>query len=141
MTSENVRVCISWVVPEAALPTVTSEIEESHGEIVKDPKPFVPPFDEEEDYEDPQFAPLLVIASVIAIGFLIKRISDILLDHKRPGGLIVDARGDEMVIRPALHVPRESVLVITKFGSKMYMADKKDEAFAVLTDLAKSHSI
>jgi len=138
MTTQTDRVRVSWVVAETAVPAAISEIEESDGAVKSEPVPFVPPPDEVEDYHDAQFDPLLVIASVVAVGFLLKRISDIWLDHKRPGGLIVDARGNELVIRPAPQIPRDSLLVLTTTESKMYTPDRKDDALSTLITLAKS---
>ena len=137
MKSKIDNVNVSWVIDEIAAKVVRSEIEEAGGTIESEPIPFTPPPEEVEDYHDAQFAPLVVIASVVAVGFLLKRISDVWLDHKRPGGLIVDARSNKLVVRPAPHIPRESLLVIDSTGSKVYTPDRKDDALSALTTLTR----
>lgn len=140
MTNEIESIPVSWVVSENAVQETISEIEDSKGLVTASPVQFNPPPDELEDYHDAQFDPLLIIASAVGIGFLIKRISDIWLDHTRPGGQILDTRNKELVIRPAPHIPRDSLLVITNEKSELYLPGRKDEALAALTALAKNIS-
>ncbi len=135
---EQTNFRVSWVVPETALSTTISEIEQSGGTISGDAQPFVPPTDELEDYQDAQFDPLLVVASAVALGFLLQRISNIWLDHKRPGGLIVDARAEELVVRPSPLLSRGSLLVITEDGANLYAADQKDTALEVMGKIVSS---
>lgn len=137
MSDEHDVIRVNWVVAETAVPETVSTIQESGGAVVRDPSPFVPPPDEHEDYDDAQFDPLLIIPSAVAIGYLVKRISDVWLDHKRPVGQIVDARGPELVIRPGPLLPRGTLLVMTDAGSEVYQLQNKDDALLTLSKLTK----
>src|SRR4051794_11896949 len=92
---------VQFVVPEADAAELASQIEMQGGQLLTSPEAWEIPAELLDDYTDAQFEPLLMISCTVAAGFLIKRISDVWLDHKRPGGHVLDTRGDSTTLRAA----------------------------------------
>ena len=98
---DSQTVSVQFVTEESKAFGDIAEIEKSGGKLDFPAKPFDIPADLADDYSDPQFEPLTIIATTVATGFLLKRISDRWLDQTRPGGHVVDTRGDKVVVRVA----------------------------------------
>jgi hypothetical protein len=93
---------------------------------------FTPPIDEVDLYGDAQFEPLMVVAITLGAAALIKLISDIWFEAKRPGGQIVDARTSPPTCRPAPFLERNTLVLITAEGSTVYEPSQKNEALAAI---------
>lgn len=131
----NPTIHVQFVTEESKASSDIAEIERNGGKLDSPPKPFEVPADLADDYSDAQFEPLTMIAATVATGFLVKRISDIWLDHSRPGGQVVDTRGGKTVVRAAPHLKRGMLVVQSKKGVKVFQPHDKDEALSLLGKL------
>lgn len=122
---------LEFVVAESEAAGFGSDASAAGGSVIAT-EPFEPPADEADAYGDQQFEPLTVIAVCAGTAFLIGRISDAWLDHKRPGGQIVDLRTRPAQVRPAPHLDRGELLVIEEDGRHSYKAKSRDESASLL---------
>jgi hypothetical protein len=123
---------VQFVTEESKASSDIAEIEKSGGRLDSPAKPFDIPADLADDYSDPQFEPLTVIVATVATGFLLKRISDLWLDQTRPGGQVVDTRGDKVVVRVAPYLKRGTLVLQSEKEVKVFQPHDKDEALPFL---------
>ncbi len=126
---------VELVTEESRARESLAAIEASGGTVHGAARPWDVPADLIEDYSDAQFEPLTIVAAAVSAAFLIKRISDVWLDHNRPGGQVVDARRGKLVVRVAPHLERGTLVVLTDQGKEVYSPDRSDAAAAVLEKL------
>lgn len=119
------------VVAESDVAALERDTEASGGRVVEE-RPFEPAAEEADLYGDRQFEPLTVVAVAAGVAFVIGRISDIWLDHTRPGGQIVDLRMQPAQIRPAPYLDRGELLVIRADGRESFHARNRDESASLL---------
>ena len=92
---DEAHIEVQLVVAESDQADQEEAIEESGGRLVRTTSEYKPDpgeLDELDELDDSQFDPFILISASLAIGYLIKTISGVWLDHKRPWGQIVDAR-------------------------------------------------
>jgi hypothetical protein len=121
-------VVVTWVREENAMPAFRDEVTKEGGRVHGEPEAFQPPADEMDDYRDANFEPLMVLAATVAVGFLLKTLSNIWLEHKHTGGLIVDARGGALVMRPAAYLTRNTLVLLTDGGVQKWEPGEKNDA-------------
>jgi hypothetical protein len=128
----NATISVQFVTEESKASGDIAEIEKSGGKLDAPPSPFDVPADLVDDYSDAQFEPLTIIAATVATAFLVKRISDIWLDHSRPGGQVVDTRGGKTVVRVAPYLKRGTLVLQSEQEVKVFEPNDKDEALPFL---------
>lgn len=131
----NPTISVQFVTEESKASGDIAEIEKNGGKLEAPPMPFDVPADLADDYSDAQFEPLTMIAATVATGFLVKRISDVWLDHSRPGGHVVDTRGGKTVVRVAPYLKRGMLVLQSKKEVKVFQPHDKDEALPFLAKL------
>jgi len=136
MPSEQVQ--IIWVVPESETSVLSAEAR-SVGGTAETPKRWVPDPNTIHKFGD-QMEPLMTVALIVSAGWLIQRLSDILLDHIHPQSQLVDMRVVPAVVHPAPYVKPPGTLVVLKREGgedveKKYPPERRDEALAVLPKL------
>lgn len=130
-TKKNISV--QFVIEESSAAALVSDIKTTGGNLDADPVPFDVPPELIDDYGDAQFEPFLIVAAAVSIGFLIKRISDVILDHKMKGGYIVDARNHKLIVRRAPYLnPRGSIVLLTNKNEQFFQPEDKDQALEAL---------
>jgi len=132
MAESNLNVAISVVVEEGNLSGATNVIELAGGTITDQPKPYDAPVDEIDDYADAQFEPLMIIAVTLSLAALTKVLSDVWLDHTRPGGQTLDARTFPATWRPAPFLERGTLVVIAHDGPTVYRPNQKNEGLEAI---------
>ena len=121
------------VVAESDVASLEREVAAGGGNVLGK-EPFEP--GEEADlYGDQQFEPMTVVAIAAGVAFVIGRISDVWLDHTRPGGQIIDLRTVPAQILPAPQLNRGELLVIRTDGRESFHARNKDEAASLLRSI------
>jgi hypothetical protein len=127
---------VEWVVAESESATLVEALGDADIEVVE-AQPWTPPAELLDEYPDAQFEPFTLVAAVVATGWLIRRISDVLLDWKRPGGMLFDTRNSEKLIaREVPLAPRGSTIIIGKDGdAAVYEPDRRDDALSALTQM------
>jgi hypothetical protein len=75
---------------------------------------------------DPNFAPLIVIVAVMVVGYLAKTIVN-LWQQVHYGGLVIDARGNDIVVKENQALPGGVVVIITA-DNKVQEFTPKDES-------------
>lgn len=120
------------VVGEGELADALRAIERAGGAIREPVKPYDPDPDEIDDLSDSQFEPLMLIAASLAAGYLVKTVSGVWLDHTRPGGQVIDARGTPVRIKHLPYVDRGKTVVIDKDGTQVFSAEERAEGEKVL---------
>jgi hypothetical protein len=119
---------VTWVREENEIHAFRDEVTKEGGRVHGEPEAFQPPAGEVDDYRDANFEPLMVLATTVTVGFLLKTLSNIWLEHKHTGGLIVDARGGGLVMRPAPYLARNTLLLLTDGGVHKWDPSEKNDA-------------
>jgi hypothetical protein len=96
-----------------------------------------PDADTSREFGDSQLAPMLIIAGVVAAGWIVKMVSDVLLDWNRPGGMLVDATGEKVLVRDAPGAPRGAVVVLSKESTQpqVFQPPERDNGLAALAQI------
>jgi hypothetical protein len=102
------------------------------GKVTKAAQPWRIPDDLLDRYADAQFEPLIVIAVIVGVGWLIKRVSDVWLDQTRPGGQVIDTRGGKVVVRVAPYLERGTLVLQSDKEVRVFRPNQRDEALKVL---------
>ena len=134
--SASSKINVNWITEESAAQTFVSSARDVDAPVLE-LKRWEPGPEELDDYADASFEPLTVVAVIVAVGWLIGRISDVLADHTRPGGLLVDARRD-VLVRPLPKEARGKFVILTEAGAQVFTPDRRDEALTALTTLLGS---
>lgn len=130
---------INFVRWESNAEATEASIRESGGSVASAASPWDIPADLIDEYSDGQIEPLMIIAAAVSIGFLIKVVSSVVADHTRPGGQVVDARGDTVTVRPAPHLERGTLVVISSEGAKVIKTkDEVEISEALIAALANA---
>lgn len=114
---DSEQVAVEWVVPASASALSRTELERLGAELRPADRPFTPVPEEEEAYAEAAFEPLVVIACVMGLTFLARRILSLVKDV-RQDGIIVDARTQPVRVAPHPSLDRGQILVITENGSQ-----------------------
>ncbi len=139
MPKVDTVVSVEFVTEESVVPDYLSEIEQGGWQLEGQAEPYDIPADLLDDYGDAQFEPLMVIAAAVSIGFLLKRISDMWMDHTRLGGQVVDVRGEKIICRWAPYLDRGKLVLVTEEGARVFEKQDHDEALRVLQEMAVGH--
>ncbi|MCB1701495.1 MAG: hypothetical protein H6985_17340 [Pseudomonadales bacterium] len=134
MTTEA-KVDFELVLGEGGLAEAMEKIERMGGEIRSPATPYEPDPDELDDLGDSQFDPLMVIAASLALGYLIKTISEVWLDETKGGGQLVDARSSPVKLKRLSYVDRGKLVIVTDKGVETYGPEQRDEGEEVLAQL------
>lgn len=138
--SENTdNVSVEFVMQESDMPECVAAVNSSEGKVIENEKAWDIPPDLLDDYADAQFEPMMMMVAAVSVGFLIKRISDVWLDHKRDGGQLVDTRGENMSIRWAPHLKRGTLVIVSNDDTKVYKPQDHDQALNVLEKMAVAY--
>lgn len=132
MTQER-TINIQWITEESDAENVRHALA-AEGTVAA-AEPWEPDADTLEEFGDSQLEPMMLIAGVVAAGWLLKRVSDVLLEWVRPGGMLIDATGAELVVRPAPRArPRGALVVLTKKGIQphVFLPEERDQALQEL---------
>jgi hypothetical protein len=125
---------VRWIAYEADADAISRRIGE--GGSVQDRHPWEPDADTADEFGDSQFEPLImIIGGALAAGWLLEQVSNVLLDWRRPGGLLIDARGDELIVRPAPRAERGSIVIVTTSGQQMYPPERRDEGLKTFSNI------
>jgi hypothetical protein len=135
----NQMISVDFVTEESTADDYVAEIEKSGGKLDGEVEPFQTPPDLLDDYSDAQFEPLTVVAASVAVGFLVKRISDVWRDHTQPGGQVIDTRGDKIVVRVAPHLQRGTLVLQSAEGVKVFAPQDRDAALPLLEKVILAH--
>jgi hypothetical protein len=119
-----------WALPVSQAADEQSLLKQA-GARLDAPQKFVPPSDERDLYMHPGFEPLTVLLGVIAIDYLVQRIEDRIRDRHRRG-IVIDAMGDEVEIRPTPALDPGEVLVLTKSGAQQFDFSRRVDAIALI---------
>ena len=122
---------VQFVTEEKNAPDYVAAIEKSGGKLGEPVKPWPIPPDLLDDYSDAQFEPLMMVSAAVAIGFLVKRISDVWLDHTRPGQ-VIDTRGKTIVVRVAPGLKHGDIVLQSEEGVQVFRSEHHDEAIPLL---------
>ena len=123
------------VVGEGELAEELDAIKSAGGAVREPASQYEPETDEIDDLADSQFEPLMLIAASLAAGYLVKTVSSVWLDHKRPGGQVVDARGTPVRIKRVPYVERGKLVIITENDTQVFSANESVEGEKVLASV------
>ena len=129
-----------FVVEESKAEDFVRSVKETGGKVEGEVEPFEVPPEEIDDYADGQFEPLMVVAVSVSVAYLVSTISKLWLDHTRPGGTIVDARGGRLETRVAPHVERNKLIVLTDKKVLEFNPAQKAEGADLLQALANRNA-
>lgn len=119
---------VTFVRSENEIDAFRDEVIQEGGQVLGEPEAFQPPPGESDDYRDTNFDPLTVLATTVSVSFLLKTLSNIWLEHKHTGGLIVDARGGGLVMRPAPHMAFNTMVLLSDSGVQKWSPSQKNDA-------------
>ena len=124
-----------WIVPESQRDAQVTAIEVAGGTVEASRAVYRPAAEEVGDYGAAGFEPLTMIVAVGSIAFVVEALAKAWRDRRAQGGVIVDARGGKLRIRPVANLPSGRLVVMDESGTRVF--DRKDEnaSRALLTDV------
>lgn len=134
MNAVEDEVHIRWIVSEQHLEEVKEDFEDQGGEIIEEPEVISP--EEIDQYPEgtTEFVtPILILVVALSAGALITILSDIVLDHKYPGGSVWDVRGDEPTHWTDPTLERGTIMIIADDGPQIYHPPQRKAGLEALT--------
>lgn len=132
MVVNNSLLSVKFITKETAtVSEFINEIKKSGGEIQGEPKPFELDGDSLELLSNP----FVIISCAVSIGFLIKRISDVWLNHTRSGGPIIDVRDGKVVVYEQDNLEHGTIVIIGDDEHQVFKKDERDKALEALNGL------
>ena len=137
MNSNTELVSVEWVVPASSASANRADLEELGAMVQPDETAFTPPEGEEAEYSEAAFEPLIIIAALMGLSILARRVISLVKDA-RQDGLIIDARRQPIQVRPHPALDRGQILVITTTGSQFFeRSTDASDLNAFLSNFAK----
>lgn len=138
MSTSDIQV--QWVTKESQAQAFAVHAREG-GATVLQTKRWVPGVEALDDYGDAMFEPLTAVGLIIAVGWLVRRIADVLDDVMNPGGYLIDIREQPAIVRPLpKSKPPGKLVIVSTQGAQVFPAERRDEGLAFLmTLLGPSH--
>jgi hypothetical protein len=127
---------VQWITEESDTESVRHALE-AEGAMAS-VEPWEPDADTAEEFGDSQLEPMMIIAVAVAARLLIRTVSDVLLDWKRPDGVLIDTTGEKLLVRPDPQASRPGDLVIlTKEGTQphVFRAEERDQGLKELAQI------
>jgi hypothetical protein len=112
-----------------------TRIEVEGGTVEDSGAVYVPTADEADDYQRANFEPLLMITAAASIAFVAQAIARTWRDRDVRGGVVVDARGDKLRIRPVPAMPTGRLVIIDASGTRIFDKDEENAGKALLSDV------
>lgn len=129
------EISVQWVTKESAAQAFTVSVREG-GATVVETKGWVPSPDELDDYGDTMFEPLTAVVVIVGVGWLIRRIADVLDDLTRPEGQLIDIRKHPAIVRPLPKAkPPGKLVIVSHQGTQVFLPERRDEGIALLRAL------
>jgi hypothetical protein len=125
---------VTFITEESAAAEYRAAVE-AQGQVVREESWDVPD-DLLDEYGDAQFEPFMILVAAVSVGFLIKRISDVWLDHSRAGGQVIDVRKGTIEVRRAPYLNRGTLVLVTDNEQAVYAPEQHDEALEAIARLA-----
>src|SRR5204863_7622290 len=117
-------ISVEWVTKESDAQAFTVSAREG-GATVLETKDWVPDTEALDDYGDAMMEPLTAVASIVAVGWLIRRIADVLGDVTRQGGQLIDVRKHPAIVRPLPKAkPPGKLVIISSEGTQVFPPDR-----------------
>lgn len=138
--SEDVSIKVELVLAEGEVVNEQKSIEEAGGQITSVASQYEPEPDELDDLGDSQFDPFVLISASLALGYLVKAISDVWQDHQRPGGQIVDASRRPVRVKRMPYVERGKLVIITKEGTQVLSTKERAAGEKLLAELLAKYA-
>jgi hypothetical protein len=126
---------VKWVTKESESEAFSVSARKG-GARVLETKGWTPGPIEMDDYGDAMFEPLTAVAVIVAVGWLIRRIADVLADVASPEGQLIDVRGHPAIVRPLPKAkPPGKLVIVTDQGPQVFPPERRDEGLALLKRL------
>lgn len=130
----NGEVRFEWVVPDSASVATRGDLAGAGAALEGVDRPFAPPPEQEMDYAEAAFEPLIVIVGLIGLVHLAKQVLSFVKDT-RHGGLIVDVRTESVQIRPHPSLDRGEILVLSPDGTQLFRRDAGPDLATLISAL------
>lgn len=134
MDNQN-TVAIEWVVWESDVDRLSHALRE--GGTLESAGQWNPDADSLDEFGDSQIEPLMVLCAAVSIGWLAQKISNLLLEWKRPDGLLIDTRGGRVKLRPAPRVKRGSLVIVEDKGTQVVPPEDRDPILEALPEILR----
>jgi hypothetical protein len=116
---KNNQIKFKWVTRRSDIKIYQDDFAANGALLEQDTIHFEPPEKELQDYAKSSFDPLLVIAGVAAITYLVQKIIST-IKEARHCGHVIDARGKELVFREQPGLKGGTYLVFTDQGVQKF---------------------
>jgi hypothetical protein len=124
--ADILRTPVKIVVPAVDEARVRDIIASSGGQASPGSTRYEPPPGERQNTTDPNFSPLVILIVALTASYLATTIFRLWSDIKF-GGVVVDARGSELLIKEDHAIPRGTVIVVGAEKDKVQEFTPKDE--------------
>ncbi|MHA1193439.1 MAG: hypothetical protein ACTSP9_14310 [Promethearchaeota archaeon] len=125
-----------WIVNENSISEFVSIFENKGIQVVDDKEPFTPRDDVDvkllRHFGDSAFEPLVIITIALSIGALITVISERILEHKYPGGEVIDIRNGKLKRISVPTLEHGSLYIITEEGTKEFYPKNRKKGLKFL---------
>lgn len=140
MAEKSKTISLEWVLPESQMDEELAALQRAGGTVQGKVRSYEPDDPDEVDDYDSQFDPMTVVAVAVGVGYLIEKVSNVWLKHKRAGGQIIDGRGGKLVVRRVPYTKHGTLVFMTDQGNQVFETSQEDEGFTFLREfLGKYH--
>jgi hypothetical protein len=130
---EKDQVKFHWVMGNSDLDAYRAELL-SLGAELEEVQPFEYSSDEIKEYKALAIEPMFILAGVLSFGFLVELTMRVVRNLKY-NGIIIDARGEELIIREHPALDQGSVVVVGREKAHKFDSEKFAEIKDKLKDL------
>jgi hypothetical protein len=130
---EKDQVRFQWVVGNSDLDAYRAELL-SLGAELEEVQPFEYSSDENKEHKALAIEPMFILAGVLSFGFLVELTMRVVRNLKY-NGIIIDARGEELIIREHPALDQGSVVVVGRDKAHKFDSEKFAEIKDTLKDL------
>jgi hypothetical protein len=127
-----------WIVAESQRNAQITAIEVAGGTVEETQGVFVPSKEDAAEYAAAGFEPLTIIVAAASVVFVAQAVAKMWRDRRTQGGVVLDARGKKLRIRPVPNLPTGRLVVIDDSGSKVVDREEENVGRALLGDVLKT---
>jgi hypothetical protein len=115
---------LQLIVPENQRAATLKDIESAGGKVRTSDDRFRS--DDELETSGSAFEPLIIIVSVVSIGYLVRLIQRIWQDTRHSGGQIIDVRNGRCRLRKVEGLDRGTIVLVTESGTTVHRPQELD---------------
>jgi hypothetical protein len=126
---------LEWVVPESQRDAQVTAIEIAGGTVEDSGETYQPTREEAADYLAAGLEPLTMIVAAGSVVFVAEALMKMWRNRHAQGGVVVDARGGKLRVRPVPGLPSGRLVVIDEAGARVVDREEENAGRQLLSDV------